>query len=184
MTAAAVRLRRLFFALWPDDATREALRRATRAVVRRCGGRPVSPDNYHITLAFLGNVADEHFDAIVTAAHGVPLDPLALTLERYGYYPVPQVLWIGPAETPEDLRRLSRGLWSAMAPAGLAPDPRPFHAHLTLARKVSTEPELVPPRPLAWPVDGFALVESETDPRGARYKVVATFPVGGASAPI
>ena len=183
MIASAVHLRRLFFALWPDEATRESLRRATRAAVRHCGGKPVAPGQYHITLAFLGNVPDEHFDALVGAAARVSVEPMTLTLLRFGYFPAPQVLWIGPAETPERLRTLNRDLWAAMARAGLraglTPDPKPLHAHVTLARKVGVEHELSPPRPVAWHVDGFALVESDTDPEGATYKVVASFPGGG-----
>jgi 2'-5' RNA ligase len=176
MSASAVRLRRLFFALWPDDATREALRHATRHVIRHCGGKPVRPESFHVTLAFLGNVPDEQFDAVAGAAGAVSFEPLTLTLDRLGYFPAPQVLWLGPSQTPGGLRALGRDLCAAVVAAGVTPDPKPFHPHLTLARKVRTEPELSPPKPVAWAVGGFVLVESDTDPEGARYKVVATFP--------
>ena len=109
MIASAVRLRRLFFALWPDEATREALRRATRTVLRHCGGKPVRPENFHITLAFLGNVPDEQLDAVLGAASGISLEPLTLTLDRFGYFPVPQVLWLGPAQTPDGAARTQPG---------------------------------------------------------------------------
>ena len=42
----------------------------------------------------------------------------------------------------------------------------------------------MPPKPVAWPVDGFVLVESDTDPEAARYKVVATFPGYGLSSKV
>ncbi len=177
MIASAVRLRRLFFGLWPDEATRGALHQATRTVVRRSGGKPVPPDNYHLTLAFLGNVADERFEAIVDAATGVAVDPLHLTLDRLGYFPAPQVLWIGPAAVPESLPALAADLWRRMATAaGLQPDGRSFHPHVSLARKVALPPGLSPPDPVAWPVAGFSLIESDTAPAGARYRVVARFP--------
>lgn len=179
----ARQLRRLFFALWPDDATREALRRSTSDVLRHCGGKPVRLESVHITLAFLGNVPGEQFDAVVGAARRVASEPLTLILDRFGYFPAPQVLWLGPAQAPGGLRVLTRDLRAAVAAAGVAPDPKPFHPHLTLARKVRTEPKLTPPKPVEWAVGGFVLVESETDPEGARYTVVASFPVGGASAP-
>src|SRR5690606_7943609 len=47
-------LRRIFFALWPDDATRGAIERACRQAVRRSGGRPTAKRNLHLTVAFLG----------------------------------------------------------------------------------------------------------------------------------
>lgn len=177
MIASAIRLRRLFFGLWPDDATRDALRRATRPVVRHCGGKTVPPDTFHLTLAFLGNVPDERFEAIVAAAAGIAVEPLALTLERLGYFPAPQVLWIGPAEMPRSLQRLTADIWRSLAAAGLQPDVRPFHPHVTLARKVQSPPELPVTRPVAWRVPGFSLIESDADPEGARYRVVASFPV-------
>ncbi len=167
---------RLFFALWPDDATREAVRHATRTIVRHCGGKPVPPENYHATLAFLGTVPEERFGAIVAAAGRLAVEPLTLTLERLGWFAAAQVLWLGPLETPEALRRLNREIWTAVAQAGITPDPKPFHVHLTLARKVRLQPELPPRRPIAWPVAGFSLVESDTDPTGARYREVAKFP--------
>jgi 2'-5' RNA ligase len=175
MTAAAVRLRRLFFALWPDDATRDALRRATRSAVRHCGGKPVAPGNYHVTLAFLGNVPDERCDAVIAAVRALSLAPLTLTLDRLGYFEAAQVLWFGPSQPPELLHRFVAELSRGLRGLGLAPDPRAFHPHLTLARKVHSPPELRAPRAVEWPVAGFCLVESETDPGGARYRVVAQF---------
>lgn len=175
MTAADGRPRRLFFALWPDDATRDRLRHSIRSIARHSGGQPVPTRNLHVTLAFLGNVPAERFDAVVQAANGARLEPLTLALDRFGYFPAPRVLWIGPAETPESLRGLVRDLWSALARVGLSPDFKPFHAHMTIARKVQTPPELSSPSPVHWLIEGFALVESETDPHGSRYQVVATF---------
>lgn len=176
MTSAAVRLRRLFFALWPDDATRDALRRATRAAVRRSGGKPVPPANFHITLAFLGNVPDERVDAIAAAARDVAFVPAHITLDRFGCFPAPRVFWIGASETPPALRDLAAGIWGGMEALGLTRDTKPFHIHLTLARKVREAPEVDPPPLVSWTVPEFVLAESETDPAGARYHVLARFP--------
>lgn len=176
MNASAVRLRRLFFGLWPDPATRDALRRATRALVRHCGGKPVPAENFHLTMAFLGDVPDEQVEGIRSAAAGCRLEPLTLCLERIGHFSVPQVLWIGPSETPEPLVRLASDLWRALAPVGLRPQARPFHAHITLARKVVEIPEMTAVRPVQWPVTGFSLLESQTTATGVRYRSVAEFP--------
>lgn len=168
--------RRLFFALWPDDDTRLALRRSTRALVRHCGGRPVPPENFHLTLAFLGNVPEGQCEAVRVAAGACHLEPLTLQLDTAGYFPAARVLWVGPQETPAALARLAADLAQAMRPLGLPPEARAFQAHLTLARKVASPPALPVLRAVAWPVEGFALVESRTRASGARYEVLHRYP--------
>jgi len=174
MSEAAPRPLRLFFALWPDEALRLEIRRATRAAVRQAGGRPVPPENYHVTLAFLGHVPEERLEAVKAAA--VPMAPLALVLDRYGYFPGPRVFWLGPAQTPPALREFAQRLNDSLASAGLPCDRRPFHAHLTLCRKVRAQPRDPPvPEDLRWHALDFVLAASVTDPAGARYRVLARF---------
>ncbi len=178
MTAAAVRPHRLFFALWPGEATRRALYRETRAVVRHCGGRPVATDQLHLTLLFLGQVPGEAVGAVTTAAVALDCPGFTLVFDRYGWFESAQVLWLGCSAPPAPLPTLAAGLARQVrAVTGLVPDPKPFQPHVTLARKVRNPPQFPPPRPVAWPVDGFALVESVTAPEGARYTVLETFPI-------
>ena len=54
---AAPRGIRAFFALSPDAEVKETLAALGRDVARKCRGRAVPPDNAHLTLAFLGDVA-------------------------------------------------------------------------------------------------------------------------------
>ena len=54
---------RVFFALWPDDATRSAISRATRDAVSLSGGRPIAKDRLHLTVAFLGELTTAGLEA-------------------------------------------------------------------------------------------------------------------------
>lgn len=173
---APPRLRRLFFALWPDEATREALRQTTRLIVRHSGGRPVPPGNFHLTLAFLGGVPEELLAAAVATARATPVAPGALVLDTLGFFEGPQALWIGPSAPADALRRDAARLRAALAAAGLGADVVPFTPHVTLARRVVAPGTLAPPRPVAWPIRGVALVESVTGQAGARYRVLEEFP--------
>jgi len=175
--------RRLFFALWPDATTRAALTQGTRKAVRRSGGRPVPPYNYHITLAFLGNQPEALFDDIVCAGSNVAAAPVELTLDRFGYFPKPRVFWIGSTERPPEPGRLAGELWDRMEELGLRRDQRPFQAHVTLARKVAALPEVPPPNPLIWRASSFALIESVTEPQGAVYTAAHEFSLGSFSDP-
>jgi 2'-5' RNA ligase len=174
---------RVFIALWPDEATRRALRKTCRAVVAYCGGRPVPSAHYHLTLAFLGHVPVELL-ADIRAAAATAVRPVpALVLDRFGHFPRARVLWIGPTHPPDGLAALAADLWSALAPLGLRPDQRAFRPHLTIARKLHRPPADQRPTPVAWQPAGFALVRSVTAASGARYTVDQCFEEGSSTEP-
>ncbi|MDN5865175.1 MAG: RNA 2',3'-cyclic phosphodiesterase [Gammaproteobacteria bacterium] len=167
--------RRLFFALWPDEETRHAIYRATGESVRRVGGRPVPAENWHLTLAFLGSRPESLLPALCDAAGQLEPPGGTLGLERLGHFARARVLWLGPRDTPHDLRHFVDGLWNAIEPLGIERERRAFAAHLTLARKIHRLP-CVAVEPVVWRYAGFSLVESVTDPRGARYEVLQNWP--------
>ena len=166
---------RLFFALWPDTGIRQAMQKRSRLAVRKAGGRPVLPRNYHVTLAFLGAVPRARFNDICAAAHGIHWETFELALDRFGYWPRPKLLWLGASAPPRPLHDLVEAIWTAMADLGFEREQRIFRPHVSLCRKLHRQPELDPPEAVSWSVDSFALVESETDPRGSRYAVAARF---------
>jgi 2'-5' RNA ligase len=168
--------RRVFFALWPDAATRRAIVRATRDVVRHCGGRPTPDANLHATLAFLGPITAADL-AKVLAAVPPPAAPFDLVLDRLGLWERSQVLWVAPAETPEPLLRLEREVWDLLVELGFARERRAYLPHVTVARKAQAARGTV--TPVHWPVDGIALVESKTGPRSPRYEVLKSWAFAG-----
>jgi 2'-5' RNA ligase len=174
---------RLFFALWPDADMRRRIHKACKPAVDRCGGRPVPPRNYHLTLAFLGSVADELIPQIRAAAAPIPAPTLELVLDRYGRFPGPRVAWVGPAQSPPELANLAGALSAAVETLGLEADRRPFRPHLTVARKIVRDPPAAPDRPVVWTVQSYALIRSVTAPEGARYLVDQAFPEGSSTEP-
>lgn len=156
----------------------------TRQAVRAAGGRPVRPANFHITLAFLGNVPVDRVEDLVGAVADLRAPAMPLVLDRYGYFPRPRVFWLGPTATPPEYRALVGRLWEAVAtlglplPADATPAGAGWQAHLTLCRKVQRQPAVPPPDPLAWTATDFVLAESVTEESGARYSVLARFPAG------
>lgn len=173
--AAPAPRRRIFFALWPDAATRRAIVRATRAAVRHCGGKPTPEQNLHVTLAFLGPV-DAGMLGAVEALVLPPAPPFTLVLDRLGLWERAQILWLASSESPPALGALERGLWDRLEALGFARDPRPYHAHVTLARKAQAARGTA--ARVVWPVAGVALVESKTGPRHSRYTVLKTWQLG------
>ena len=73
---------RLFFALWPSLTAAEKLAATATEAARRIGGRATRRETLHLTLAFLGEVADEHVPHLCGLATG--LSAPAFRLETAG----------------------------------------------------------------------------------------------------
>lgn len=161
---------RLFYALWPDAATRAAL----AALQAGIDGRPTPPANLHLTLAFLGQQPQAALPLLQTLLAALPATPVPLNLNHSGYFPRQHLAWIGPEPAPAALLELQRRLTQALARQlpGYQPAER-FLPHVTLARKAAAAIP-VPATPIAWRSSQIALVRSITAAQGARYEVLAT----------
>ena len=167
---------RLFFALWPDAAVRDALDVAAQKMHRNCGGRVMRRGNLHQTLVFLGEVAEEKLSRLKALA--TPACAFKLDFGAIGYWPHNRIVWAAPNLTPDPLTRLVATLEEALARAGFDYDRRPYAPHITLVRGARA-PAALPALRFDWPVTEFVLVESACGARGAEYRVVARWPLPG-----
>ena len=136
-----------------------------------------------MTLAFLGEVADDRLPALS-----------ARLVELARGWPDPVVAWLGPATAllsaqvlcvPVDgLDRLARHVEAAVGPfTGTGHGARPsYRGHLTLARARGRHRLAARLAGTAvearWTVDHLWLVRSELDPAGVRYETVLAAPLG------
>ncbi|PZN27436.1 MAG: RNA 2',3'-cyclic phosphodiesterase [Proteobacteria bacterium] len=171
------RTRRLFFALWPAPALRRAIEHDTRALARRSGGRIVPARNFHVTLAFLGSVAESRLADLVRAGGAARAPRFELSLDRVQTLPRANVLCLAPSVTPIELRRLVDALRVALEAEGFELERRPFRPHLTLVRRLNRPMPTLPLPPVVWPVEEFVLVESRTAAAGSEYEVLARWPL-------
>ena len=161
---------RLFFALWPDDDLRERI--ATAALPRLAGtqGKPQRPDQWHVTLVFIGQVATSRVDAVLRSAAGVSCAPFSVSFEMIEFWRKPHVLCMTAATIPAPCVRLVGELRAALTNEGFDVEDREFRPHVTLARKVSSWPPSTRVDPIVWPARRFALVQSVTGSGGSRYE--------------
>ena len=172
------RMHRLFFALWPRDALRASLAPGIHALQPSGVGRPQRPDQWHLTLEFLGPVPGARLADARAAADAVQATPCEIWLDAVEFWRRPEVLCLVARETPPALAELVAQLRSSLVAHGFQVESRPFRAHLTLARKVHQPVETAPFAALRWPVESFALVESVTDRTGSVYTPLANWPLG------
>jgi len=161
---------RLFFALWPDEEVRQSLAMINHELARCHHGKPIRPENLHLTLAFLGNVPEKSLDCLILMANAIAFKSFDLKLDHLDIFPHARVIWAGPENEPAELLNLASDLHKGTLTCGIQLDPRPFKAHLTLMRKAKrlSEQKITP---VTWSVHDFCLVSSVSNSDGVEYKV-------------
>lgn len=133
-------LRRLFIALPVDD--REvvlSLNNITGFLEKNKKIlKPVPPQNFHITLKFLGEVENSLADTIINAFdNDSNLKKIEYLIEGIGAFPNttnPSVIWAGLKCDDKPLDDVFRFTEQFAGSLGFAAETRKFHPHLTLAR--------------------------------------------------
>ena len=105
-----------------------------------CSGIPrakwVDPGNFHLTLRFIGEIAEDRAADVDDALVRLRARRFALQLAGTGVFgggDKPRSLWVGVERGPE-LLALRDKIEQALIRAGLPPEPRKFAPHVTLAR--------------------------------------------------
>jgi 2'-5' RNA ligase len=167
---------RLFFALWPDQVVREALRQQYDEVDDIAGlGRRVAQSNLHITLHYLGNTTVAQKTCFIRQARRVVMQPFVLQLNRLGFFPRASVSWIAPREVPVALKNLHHNLAAEITQCRFNIEKCVYHPHVTMARKLRLSRAPIALRKVLWRVDDFVLAQSVSTPGGVEYRVVERF---------
>ena len=169
--------RRLFFALWPNDHIRKLIVERLKQLPTPKNGRPIQPENLHITLHFVGSVNEDIQACMQKAAATVCAEGFICHLDRYGYFSRPKTLWLGSQDTPVALTDLYNQLGEALADCGYSVGKRPFTPHITLIRKCTQTDLPEAGFSLDWAIDAFALLASQSDQHGVTYQLIERYPL-------
>ena len=156
--------------------------------------RWVRPEGVHLTLKFLGNVAEDQIKPIA-AAMGTAVTvfaPFVLQVHGLGVFPnlsAPRVLWVSVLGDLEPLMRIYSKLEEELEALGFSRERRTFSPHLTLGRvksRLSAQElqrltqamgSLKEVAPVELPILTLSLMESQLTPRGALYRRKAQIPL-------
>jgi len=92
-----------------------------------------------------------------------------VTLDRVGQFGRGSVLWLGATAIPGDLLTFQQALVAALTERGIGYDPKPWHLHLTLYRRLRKQLPTLDPVAIEWRLDGFDLIESVGAKNGVEY---------------
>jgi 2'-5' RNA ligase len=146
----------------------------------------VSFDNLHITLKFLGEIAEERKNEIGPLLQGVAdrYGSFSITLRQYGCFPNarrPRVIWIGVNQGSQFLSNLAHDVDDALTGCGFVPEEH-FHPHLTIGRvkRPCSIDNILNQEYISEPfiVTTLVLFKSTLTPRGSVYQALATYQFG------
>ena len=158
------------------------------------GGLPnarwIDPDNFHLTLRFIGEVDRGLAEDIDAALSAIRCPAFDLRLSGMGVFDGGRKirqLWVG-VEKAEPLMRLQQKVEQAMIRLGLEPEGRKYLPHVSLARFKGDPGERLGGYLEAnnvfsaspFPVEGFTLFESHLGGEGAHYVPLADYALEGA----
>jgi 2'-5' RNA ligase len=178
---------RLFVGIAIPDEVKDTLERVTlRLRAKDDGLRWSTPDQWHVTLVFLGEVGDEARGRLVGELAAVRLPPVSFQMEGLGVFERVGILHAQVKVTPE-LLRLYGAVAAAVKRAGLVVEDRPYRAHVTLARSRNRDGKKTMERlrrssaqqrlEEQWTAKEFLLYESKLSPKGSTYVVRGRFPL-------
>ena len=149
------------------------------------------PEHFHLTLRFLGEIDEAMARDVDHELGRIVAAPFEIALAGAGSFggKQPTALWAG-VDAPADLARLAASCESAVRRAGIAPEPRKYKPHVTLAYCYGTSDfdaanflqdaaEFSTER--FW-VDHFCMYSSRATKAGSRYVEEAVYPLTGVSA--
>ncbi|WP_306117146.1 MULTISPECIES: RNA 2',3'-cyclic phosphodiesterase [unclassified Roseitalea] len=150
------------------------------------GARWIDMESYHLTLRFIGDIEHHMADEIAHALERVHRRQFMLGFSGLGAFggKKPHSLFAVPTASP-DLFELQAEIARICRRLGLAPDPRKFTPHVTLARLRGTSPAAVanyisirggfyvPP----FKIDRFVLMSSRDSVGGGPYIAEQTYPL-------
>jgi RNA 2',3'-cyclic 3'-phosphodiesterase len=174
--------RRLFIALELPESCRSLL---SALDPRLKGVRWLPPEQLHATMSFLDRVTPEQEEKLQEALAIVRVPPFFLPIQGLGTFGGnrPSVVWAGLGKAHPHLFALHKHIQDAVLQAGLEPDLRPFHPHITLARLNGVSSATLSPflRRNAetefglWKVTGFAVFSSVLTREGAIHTLERRF---------
>ena len=147
---------RLFIAINFNNETRSrllALRDELRSKSQR--GNFTTPENLHLTLAFIGEISPKKVDKIKAILETVEFDPFEATVDKLGTFSRGALWWTGLREE-KPLMNLQRELTHKLALCGFEMDGRKYNPHITLGREVVTD---IKP----WQIEPFGETVSTVD---------------------
>ena len=193
---------RLFVAITVPDAIREEMLRVQhelQLLAPRGAVRWTKPEQFHLTLRFLGDVSSDRVmdlqEAVRAVCASAPV--LHLRAQGVGFFPharAPRVVWVGINDSGNHLVNLQRKIEDAVRPFTAETGGERFAGHVTLGRfkqfnvlgvrELTAGAEAMKDRRFGeWTGREIEIIRSELLATGSRYTLLVAIRLGTEIAP-
>ena len=167
----------------PDSDTRQCITAAARALKLDPTARAVPSENYHMTLAFVGEVLESQLAPLLKVGGSQRARGFTVRFDTYEYWPKAQAVVAVARDFPASLERLWRQIHAGLAQHSHVPKHERLRPHVTIARKVPQAPVLQAMSAFDWKVRAITLMQSDTTGARSVYTVVDTWRLLDENAP-
>ncbi len=153
------------------------------------GGRFADPENFHLTLKYIGEIEEEKLKEIIEVlkkeTQGVP--SFKLELQGFGTFPKGKtcIPWLGVQQGEVSVKDLQGKIEGALEEIGYKKENRPFRPHMTFGRKVQLSSsdeaylqDALKGEKVSMEVSSIALMESTRISGKLVYPIIHEFPLG------
>ncbi|WP_196139529.1 RNA 2',3'-cyclic phosphodiesterase [Aliikangiella sp. G2MR2-5] len=138
--------------------------------------RAVPPENFHITLSFLGETSDRDLDLILSSLRAPHISPFDICLSHSIFWPKPKILGLQVEDQNKRLAQCKHELESQLAGLGIRHfDKKKYHPHVTLFRKVEVPPKQMSEFNTEVKIREICLMESRNQRQNVAYYPLETW---------
>ncbi len=150
--------------------------------------RPIQLENYHLTLAFIGNISKKHIKDIIITTQDITkqLNGIEIEIDKIGFFEGKRdnlVIWFGIKDN-EELNQITKTIRKTYKENNINYYPTAFHPHITIAKikdlkeKDKTKEKIkalfnIPPQKLT--LTNPTLFESISIENTTRYDIIQSF---------
>jgi RNA 2',3'-cyclic 3'-phosphodiesterase len=150
--------------------------------------RPIQLENYHLTLAFIGNISKKHIKDIIIVTQDITkqLNEIEIEIDKVGFFEGKRnnfVIWFG-IKNNEELNQITKTIRKTYKENNINYYPTPFYPHITIAKikelkeKEKTKEKIetlfnIPPQKLT--LTNPTLFESISIENTTRYNIIQSF---------
>lgn len=180
---------RVFISVPFSEKNKKELREIQKIVKKKSkGGRFSDPENFHLTLKFIGEMDEENLEDVKRELRSLTwkIPSFRLTLEGFGTFQKGRnhIPWLGVTMGYEVLKAVQEQVEQALYDLGYNKESRPFQAHMTFGRKVELSPsdigylqEILKNERISVKVQSLALMESTRIDGKLVYPIIEEFPL-------